>query len=224
MSKSILNVLVSPSKVASIIERTSRGSAVLSLDIQRHQIGMAIISRDYETLTKQAQTLPSIASTDRPISSHTLEQLSQVVKEHNVCSFVVSWPVQRDHGGMGAPCGRVLFTLESILKESDSILTPDRPMCFWDSLHASEQADGGDEWGRCARYGRPSSKTLHLASIEQYIAHEDIGASQIWDDFCRVHWPERSKVEKTSPLSAWNLVSDWKDCPSSYPRIAAASL
>ena len=174
-----------------------------------------MVSRvDAETLTKEALMLPSISTRERKISPECTKQLHRIVKEHHICGFVVSWPVQRDTGKMGAPCGHVLFTLESILKLSDNIMTPDRPFCLWDSLNASEQ-EGEDEWGRCSMYALTSNKTLQLALKARHTQDENSVAAQVWNDFCRAHWPKLyvRKVQRTASRSAWNLVADWKECP-----------
>lgn len=235
-SKSILKVLSSPSKLASVLDRTTHGS-VLTLDIKRHRIGMAVVPREQQdthgssTLTKEALPLAAISTSQRSITTECVEQLHRVVEEHNVCGFVVSWPIQRDTGKIGAPCGRVLFTLESILELSDdNILTPNRTLCLWDSLHrrgAFHEQGVEDEWGRCSLYTRTSNKTEHLASTEQYTPDQSIDASQVWDDFSRAHWPELyyddgSKVKMTTGLSAWkNLVADSRDCRPSMAQAAA---
>mmetsp|Transcript_6086 Transcript_6086/g.14228 ORF Transcript_6086/g.14228 Transcript_6086/m.14228 type:complete len:288 (+) Transcript_6086:172-1035(+) len=56
-------------------------------------------------------------------------RLSGLVREHNVCGFVVSWPIQQDTGLMGASCGRTLWTLEQLLfdggGDDDDRVTPE---------------------------------------------------------------------------------------------------
>jgi hypothetical protein len=51
-----------------------------------------------------------------------------------------------------------------------------------------------DAFGRCPVYGRPSTTDadfVHVASREQY-NQEDTVVVDIWNDFCRTHWPELS--------------------------------
>jgi hypothetical protein len=88
---------------------------------------------------------------------------------------------------MGAACGRVLYTLEDLLQDSN-IVTPSRPLCLWDGERSTHEKE--DEWGRCAAYTRTSDKQVHRASEEQYNQDENIVAASVWNDFCRVHWPE----------------------------------
>lgn len=48
-------------------------------------------------------------------TSSLQEQLTSTILSHDVCGLVVGWPVQKDSGKMGGPCGRVLYTLESMM-------------------------------------------------------------------------------------------------------------
>jgi hypothetical protein len=220
----------------------SSSSSLLCMNIQRHAIGLAVVSSQEVT---EPTRLSPIPTRGRPITQDCIEQLHQVVMEHEIHGFVVSWPIQRDTGKIGAPCGRVLFTLESILEkhnEKNAILTPSRPACLWDSRPLSEQLEEEDEWGRCPSYGRPCyHKTMHRASEEQYYtttaATEDstVAATQMWDDFCRVHWPQRlgwRRIRKTQTTakqslrgaSCRNLVADWKNGPQRYAQAATAAV
>jgi RNase H-fold protein (predicted Holliday junction resolvase) len=114
-------------------------------------------------------------------------RLAEIVKDHKVCGVVVSWPLQQDTGKMGAACGRVLYTLQDLLQDSN-IVTPNRPLCLWDGEHSTQEKEDG--WGRCAAYTRTSDKQIHRASEEQYNQDENIVAAQVWNDFSRVHWPD----------------------------------
>jgi hypothetical protein len=90
---------------------------------------------------------------------------------------------------MGAPCGRVIHTLEDLIEDADSntIITSKRPLVLWDGVHATQEKE--DEWGRCTAYSRTSTKSIHRASEEQYYQDENIVAAQVWDDFVHTHWP-----------------------------------
>ena len=216
MTATILKALASPSKVVSHLTKRSRG-AVLSLNIERSRIGLAVVSRDEndETLAREATPLTPICTRTRRLSPECTEQLARIVQEYDIDAFIVSWPLQGDTGKMGAPCGRVLFTLESIMATSNNIFTPDRPVCLWDSLHASAE-ETEDDWGRDSKYARISHNKKELASEKRYTQDERIVATQIWDDFCRTHMPSiyRRKVKEIPSTAAWNLVADWKNCPS----------
>ena len=216
-SASLLKVITKPSKVASNLD-WRKGSSILSMDIHKDHVGLCVANHPSTVLLEQqsqnhyqqplCQTLEPIrCPPGRSIRSSitTLtRRLEQLVVEHNVCGIVVAWPLQHDTARMGAACGRVLFTLEHIMMEqeqkpqtsaSSSVLTPNRPVCLWDSEHRIPQQQGDpqqlvDSWGRCPAYAHTSEKEQHLASQEQYYEDEGIVAAKVWEDFSKVHWPE----------------------------------
>ena len=244
-------VATTPSKIASALDwRKISGSSILTLDIHQNRIGMAVSS--HPTHGDEVKTLDSINISNRrgEVDKESLDHLYNVVKDHKVCGFVVSFPVQKDTGKMGAACGRVLHTLEDLLKKqqqaqakqgksSASItppaITPNRPLCFWDSSHAS--AEAADEWGRCSSYAvspETSNIGVHSASKEQYYQDENVVAAQVWDDFCKAQWPElyaqERKTSSASPApvapepsrqtSSWDDIEEnWEDS-SAYVNTA----
>jgi hypothetical protein len=122
----------------------------------------------------------------KKVPTEAKQRLARLVKDYKVCGFVVSWPLQKDTGRMGASCGRTLYTLEQLLEDT-SIINSNRPLCLWDSQHV--QPTEVDEFGRSPVFARTSTKTQHVASKEQYHQDEDIVATQVWDDFCQKYWP-----------------------------------
>jgi len=184
----LAKLLVAPSKIVSKLNWKKANGAVLSLDIHKDKIGMAIAS--HPTMDDEAVAL-------EPIYYHfeagklpetTKQRLEDVVEQHenDICGIVVSWSLQKDTGHMGASCGRTIHVIEELLEETN-VFTPDRPLCFWDSEHPHPSEE--DEWGRCALYTRTSSKHEHLASVEQYNQDQNVDATEVWNDFVRVHWP-----------------------------------
>lgn len=125
--------------------------------------------------------------------------LSGLVRDHNICGFVVSWPLQQDTGLMGASCGRTLWALEQLLAEecedddessttsTAPLFANNRPLCLWDGVHREQPAT--DAFGRSSVYARTSTKTEHCASKEQYHQDESVLAAEVWKDFCEHHWP-----------------------------------
>lgn len=218
--KAFMNVLVAPSKVAK--NMNSGAASVLSLNIHRDRIGVAVASH------KTVEKLTSIPMEWLKKGNEGTEQLNRIVDEHNVCGFVVAWPVQKDTGQWGAPCGRVLHTLDKIMVQSDNtIFTPERPFCFWDSFRSENTRRNVDAMGRCSSYGEASGKTRHVASEEQYNQDENVTATKIWDDFCKIHLPQvakrtaRAKKEKDKRgPESHNLVSDW-DSQRPYSKALA---
>jgi len=137
----------------------------------------------------------------RKIPDSSRQQLAEILKEHKVCGFVVSWPIQKDTGLMGASCGRTLFAIEELLQSQQETIpeqqqqhqqrpmfTPSRPICLWDTADAADPA--ADAFGRSSVYARTSNKTEHRASEEQYHQDESIVAVQVWEDFVQTNWPE----------------------------------
>ena len=84
--------------------------------------------------------------------------------------MIVSWPLEKETGKMGAACGRVLHTLETLLSVQEAnknscsiqssatgttttttpVLSSSRPICLWDGRHFPEETV--DEWGRGPQY------------------------------------------------------------------------
>ena len=197
-SQKLAKLLVAPSKIASSLNWKKYSGAVLSLDIHKDRIGMAIASHPTRMDNCGAETLEPIYYhfQNGKLPDNAKDRLEQIVQQQhkNICGIVVSWPLQKDTGHMGAPCGRTIHIVEELLEETN-VIAPHRPICFWDSqhLHASED---DDEWGRFPECNRISNKQEHLASVEQYRQDEDIVASQVWNDFVRVHWPTIYQQQK----------------------------
>lgn len=138
----------------------------------------------------------------RAVTPDAKRRLEGLIRDHNVCGFVVSWPVQQDTGLRGASCGRTLWALEQLLSEDNNdvdndndgarpgpLFAPHRPLCFWDGVHTEQPTH--DAFGRCSVFARtaPSTQTEHFASKEQYHKDESVLAEEVWKDFCDHHWP-----------------------------------
>jgi RNase H-fold protein (predicted Holliday junction resolvase) len=188
-SSKLAKLLVAPAKIASSLNWKKFNGAILSLDIHKDRIGMAIAS--HPTMEDGG------AEALEPIHYHfqggklpesAKDKLEDIVRqENNICGVVVSWPLQKDTGHMGAACGRTIHVVEELLEDTN-VFSANRPLCFWDSEHPRQSDE--DQWGRCAEYNRTSSKHEHLASLEQYNQDENVAATEVWNDFVRIHWPE----------------------------------
>jgi len=187
-SKSLSKLLTSPSKVAQALDWRRSAASVLSLSITRDRIHMAVANHP---ASSEAQSLPSIpietevVDNRRVLAPKVARELASIMQDWQVCGLVVNWPVQEE-GWCGAPCGRVLFTLDHLVRD---LKNSNRPICLWDEEH---RVPDEDEWGRCSLYGEPCSekKTVHFASEEQYKEKREHAAADIWRDFCAAHWPE----------------------------------
>ena len=125
----------------------------------------------------------------RAICPEAKRMLTDLVRDHNVSSFVVSWPVQEDTGLMGASCGRTLWALEQLLEEETPAFDPNRPLCLWHKADAQDESET-DPFGRSSVFARTSDKKEYYASKEQYhLEDEPVVAAEVWMDFMEHHWP-----------------------------------
>ncbi|GAX18636.1 hypothetical protein FisN_10Hh154 [Fistulifera solaris] len=144
------------------------------------------------------------------VSSH----LHHLVQEHQVCGFVVHWPVQKE-GWCGVPCGNVLRILDS-LSEHPQLFSNSRPICLWDP-HFRDRDE--DRWGRSARYSQTPAYNFYRASPKQYQSpYQD--AFEVWESFRREHWPRRpaavsnvswrDEAKPSATILQWNKVAKEK--------------
>jgi hypothetical protein len=223
-TKSLFNVLTTPGRLANALDwRKMNGSTLLSLNIHADRICLARCdhpssgsingnsSKQFKDipLCRPLESLPLNVKSKTIISEESKQRLANLIKDHKVCGFVVSWPLQQDTGRMGASCGRTLFTLEQLMEDTKAnlIFSPNRPLCLWDSNHV--QPTKVDCFGRSPEYAKTCSKTLHLASQEQYHQDETITSAQLWQDFCQQYWPEQ---EEEQPMADTAIQSSSSSC------------
>ena len=205
VARSITRILTSPGKVAQSLDWRKVSGSVLSMRVAADKIELAIASHpSFEEPLQQLASIPlkmETADNKKVLKPEVVQELSKVVKDFNVCGMVVSWPVQKE-GWCGASCGRVLHTLDQIISQSDTVLSPARPVCLWDEEH---NVPHEDEWGRNATYSKISNKTCHQASKEQYGDHNSV-AVDVWNDFVREHWPDLYQQQPRNKM--WNSEED----------------
>jgi RNase H-fold protein (predicted Holliday junction resolvase) len=222
--------LSKPSKVASVFDwHKLKGSTVLSLNIHRDRVGIAVAQ--HPSLERPCIELEPLKFTDKyyvSIDSACLERFSNIIEEYNVCGVVVGWPLQHDSGRMGAACGRVVYALEQLWDKSNGgsngVLS--RPFCLWDPGHiVPEQRKDPqkhvDEFGRCPNYGRTTDRDEYYASKEQYHEDELTVVCQVWNDFCREHWPELYLNSFTEPDALVEMKRPEKDHTDQFRAIAS---
>lgn len=204
LTKTVARFLTSSSKVAHSLDWKKAGGCVLSMSITRDRIHLAVSSHPSSGDT--AQSLPSIPlkteiiDNKKVLSPAVAEELADIMQDWQVCGMVVNWPVQKE-GWCGASCGHVLFTLDQ-LTSHNSVVSSNRPICLWDEEH---HVPPEDEWGRAPVYGEPSDKTVHIASQEQYEAPTTTTVpADIWNDFCRAHWPELYYYKEAQVAASWS--------------------
>ena len=192
---SITKFLTSPSKIARALD-WKKSASVLSLHVGKDSMDLAVTSHPSSTTDEDViLPLPSIPlrcqvvkHNQKILQPAVLHELASIVHKFDVCGLVVSWPVQKE-GWCGAPCGRVLFTLDQIANHApeEDIVSATRPVALWDGHHF---ASSEDEWGRSALYSHSSPrKQVHLASKEQYKDQGSL-AAEIAHDYLRHHWPD----------------------------------
>lgn len=212
-SSKLTNFLTTPSKVANALDWKKMSSSVLALNIGRDEIGLTLAShpscRERTSLKLNPIPLTFVHEGNRKsLDSGVITQLNDLVQKFQVCGFVVNWPLQKE-GRIGASCGRVLHTLDSLCMDSKTpILSKNRKFCLWNGSHVKLEPD--DLFARCSIYSRPSTNDpdfVHLASREQY--NQNIVAVDIWNDFCRAHWPEMYQHETTPAIEDFSFDSEW---------------
>mmetsp|Transcript_106966 Transcript_106966/g.307661 ORF Transcript_106966/g.307661 Transcript_106966/m.307661 type:complete len:268 (-) Transcript_106966:380-1183(-) len=196
----LMNQLSKPAKVASMLDwKRFSGSTLLSLNIHRNRIGIAVASHPSLGLACHELEPMHFADDHITIDKKCIDRFQRIITDYKVCGLVISWPLQHETGRMGAACGRVLYALQEIIDKSggleNSFLSPTRPLCLWDSGHIipKQRANPNmnvDSFGRCAQYGNTSTKNEYRASKEQYHEDELTVVQQVWNDFCKEHWPE----------------------------------
>jgi hypothetical protein len=182
------------SKIANKLDWNKGSGCVLSMSIAKQRIDLAVAS--HPSCQEPVESLSSIPlktvmcqSSNRKLLCETVKQeLSAILSDYPVCGMLVAWPVQRDSGRCGAPCGRVLHTLDQIMPA----ITTSPAICLYD---ASARVPDEDAWGRAVAYGRipDNATTVHVASKEQYYhytANKTTVCVDLWSDFSRLHWPE----------------------------------
>jgi hypothetical protein len=187
--RTLSSLLTSPSKVAQALDWKKASGTILSVAVQNDRLDLAVASHpatDVDVTPLASVPLKTeIHNGCKGLNPKVAQELSKIVQDFSVCGLVVSWPVQKE-GWVGAPCGKVLYTLDQLMAQSKTLLSKSRPICLWDEAHHQPFED---EWGRAAIYAESSNKFMHKASKEQYQVPTTF-AADVWNDFCRAHWPE----------------------------------
>ncbi|CAB9512819.1 expressed unknown protein [Seminavis robusta] len=171
----IMKFLADPSKLAAKFDWKRKAGSILALDVGKDKIGLAVASHPESgesalALDPMPLMLVTRTGNRKVLDESVIQELQDVVETFNVCGFVVSWPLQKE-GRCGAPCGKVLHTLDCLVEESSSIVNQNRPFCLWDDHHYLPGED--------------------RASEEQYVHKCSSSiAVDVWNDYCSKHWPQ----------------------------------
>jgi hypothetical protein len=99
----------------------------LNVDINRKCINMAIDCHQGDG----TEPLYPIELKKSEIPNPDLKYLEELIREHNVSSVVISWPVQESEN-VKSISGRILDTLDLTLRESGDVVTTSRPFYMLD--------------------------------------------------------------------------------------------
>ena len=99
----------------------------LNVDINRKSINMAIDCHQGDG----TEPLEPIELKQSDIPNPDMKYLEELVREHNVSSVVISWPVQESEKVKNVS-GKILDALDSTLQESGDVVTTSRPFYMLD--------------------------------------------------------------------------------------------
>lgn len=204
---SIMTKLTAPTSVArSLTWSSERSSSASILNMVISKDRMDLMLANLPEFRETPQVLPPVrlesehVGCEKILKPFVSSNLMDLVKLHEVCGFVVNWPVQKQ-GWCGVPCGNVIRVLD-VLSEHQGLFTASRPICLWDP-HRRCMDD--DPWGRSSRYSQTPAYDFYRASRLQYETPYQ-NAFEVWDSFCREHWPEACEVyegQLPEPDMAW---------------------
>lgn len=206
LATKLSSALVSPSKVASKLDWQKAVGVVMGLDISKDRIGIAIAEHPenfFESVPLNSLNInePDSPRKARGISHEALSELEAIVKQHRVCAFVVNWPV--NEGRMGEKCGKVLQVLDSVIDQSNTVVTKRRPFTLWRNHEdASTDSCSPDEWGRSVTFSKAQSNSPDMTYSSKCVFNcetspdESIMASCILDSWIKTHWEIDRKIGK----------------------------
>ena len=205
------STLVNSAKVANLLDWRKAVGSVMALDITQSCVGVAIAEHPehnvYYTQTEILQPISLLsqqegyidgASRKRRIKSQVnkdlIFDLEAAVRQHRVCGFVVNWPIHE--GRMGEQCGKVLQVLDSVIEQSNSIVTRKRPFTLWcnsENISSCTNHQPIDEWGRSSSFAQaPSYHEGMKYSSKSATRHEETNASlvaaNVLDEWIKNHW------------------------------------
>lgn len=200
------SALVAPSKVANILDWRKAVGSVMGLNISRDRIGIAVA--EHPELFSESIPLNSISLQDakksRSVNSELISELEAAVRKHHICAFVVNWPIHE--GRMGEQCGKVLQVLDSVIDQSNSVVTRKRPFALWcNYANASFETCPLDAWGRSTDFTRSPkhyfegmSYSSKSATRRESANDASDGAADVLDEWVRNHWNVDTKMGKAT--------------------------
>ena len=176
----------------------------MGLNITNDRIGIAVAEHPENFSETAALKSLSLPYKKRELSRESVVELEGIVKRHQVCAFVVNWPL--NEGRPGEKCGKTLQVLDSLIEQSNSLISRKRPFTLWGNLSStSTDSFTVDEWGRSAEFARTpkyregisySSKNVFMDVAPPEPA---LVAADVLQDWIKSNWVLDSKMGKASP-------------------------
>lgn len=203
--------LVSPTKVASILDWRKAVGSVMSLNITKDRIGIAVA--EHPENIYESVTLDSISLTDTNeiskgprnlgVSKKCISALEATVRRHNTCAFLVNWPL--NEGRMGEQCGKVLGVLDSVANQSKSVITNKRPFTLCGVIGTNEAASSlPDEWGRAVVFTHAPEFEEGISYSSKSVLSNDNNrqssavAANILDQWINKNWEIDTKIGRAT--------------------------
>lgn len=196
--------LVAPSKVANLLDWRKAVGSVMSLDITRDRIGIAVAEHpEHICGSIPLESISLRHGKKSEMSRDLVAELEAAVRRHRVCAFVVNWPT--NEGRMGEQCGKVLQVLDCVIDHSNSVVTKKRPFALWcHSETASHQSSPIDEWGRSTDFAQAPDYRTDMSYSSKSAARRaqsqdsSVVAANVLDEWVRSHWEIDSKVGRAT--------------------------
>lgn len=256
LGSKLSSTLVTPTKVANIFDwRKTFGASVMALDISKSRIGIAIADHPENFSCGSSSSRSNSNNSATPIESIRIErlnhatatakgargrgglgslsqesisQLESIVRQHQICAFVINWPTTMD-GRVGEDCGKVLQVLDSVVDQSNSVFTIMRPFTFWGSgtvttVGSTQQQCQADVWGRSHVFGRAPQYTPNMRYSSKSILRDtessSIVAAKVLDDWLKTNWEIRGESNANEEATT----SATHSRPALASSLAAATL
>ena len=193
--------LVSPSKVAGILDWRRSVGVVMGLDITKDRMGIAVAKHPENFADIAPIKSLSLPRKRDDLSRDAVAELEALVRQNHVCGFVVNWPL--NEGRTGEQCGKTLQVLDSLIDQSNSLITTKRPFTLWGTLPASTSFTV-DEWGRSVDFARApmyfegmsySSKSV---LVDGSHSNPECAAADVLQDWIKSNWIVDSKMGEVS--------------------------
>lgn len=207
LATKLSSALVAPSRVANILDwRKSMAGAVMGLDISRDRIGVCITEHpERQEISVPLESIPlhqdrsSRGHSKIQVSNDAVSELEAVVMQHRICAFVVNWPIHE--GRTGEQCGKVLQVLDSVVDQSNRIVSRKRPFALWcSSAKVSFASSPPDKWGRSTDFSCPPEYFPRMMYSSKNIirgestATASVVSANVLDEWVRHHWEIDNRI------------------------------